>query len=119
MSRFRAAFGLLVAAVLMSAPPVAAAGVSWQIEGGLGSSWVPRTYAPSQPAASVYAAVGFPTRPVRITGEFAAAASFELPFDMYYPESPVPGKRSLTTFLIGLEAGSARARGPFAMVGVG
>jgi len=119
MSRACAWFGLLLAAVLISASHADAAGVSWQIEGGLGSSWVPEPTPPSQPAASIYAAIGFPTRPVRITGEFGAAASFEPIGLSFIPESPVPGRRSLTTFLIGLEAGSARARGPFAMVGVG
>jgi len=117
MSRSWGWFGVLAAFALVSTSHPAAAGVSLQLEGGFGSSWVPA--ASSQPAASFYATIGFPTRAVRIAGEFGGTASFEPP-TMRFPESPVPGDRSLTTFLVGLEAvSSSRARGPFAMAGAG
>jgi hypothetical protein len=58
-------------------------------------------------------------KPVRLTIEFAATASEDFG-TLYIPEGPMPGQRSLTTILIGVEAvRSADARGPFASVGVG
>jgi len=117
MKRLVRRWGGALAVCVLTCASQAKAGVSWQIDGGFGSSWV--SVASSEPAASFYTAIGFPTRPVRITGEFGASSSFEGP-GLRIPESPLPGDRSLTTFLVGVEAvGSAHARGPFGMIGVG
>ena len=98
----------------------AASGFSAHIEGGIGNLRVPPIAVPYSFAGTGGAGISYPTGPVRFALEIAASVGDDLPFELRIPEAPATGKRSLTTFLLEIEAVErTHARGPFASVGLG
>jgi len=104
---------------LVGGAQAATPGISIHVEGGFGASRVSDLPVPSTSALTASAGFGFPVKPVRLAIELAATASEEF-MARYIPEEPMPGQRTLTTLLVGMEAvGSPNARGPFVTGGIG
>ncbi len=111
-----AALALLAASV--PRPVLAERPVRASVEVGLGFATVA-----SQATLDGTLCAGLSTSlrgPLRVAVEFAATSGSGIIPVSYIPEGPIPGDRSLTTFLLGIEAwGSRDAHGPFAFLGLG
>jgi len=110
-----ASLGLTFAACSMAAE----SGPTMHLEGGLGFSDIRPLPSPTTIGATLAVGAGFPARPARFEIEFARTVDGQFE-NIYIPEGPFPGRRSLTTFLVGLEAVERiRGRGFFATAGIG
>ena len=112
--------GLLAALAVLHAPSPSSATPRWSahVEGGPGVTDVRPLPSPSTLGGMVWAGVGVPVRPGRATFEFAASSGDD--FGIMIPEGPFSGARSLTTFLLGVEAiNHESGRGFFAATGAG
>lgn len=112
---------LLSALTVLCVPShsAAAARFSGNLEGGPGLTYTGPALLPMTPGGMFCAGVGLPVQPGRVTFEVAASAG-----DAFAVSSPasssLSGARSLTTFLLGIEAvNHTTGRGPFASLGVG
>ena len=113
--------GLLFIASPAMAVTGGVAPIGAHVEAGLGSTSVRPLEKQSAPGATVGAGLSAPLRgALRIGLEFAASVGGDPPGVSHIPEASRPGDRTLTTFLLGIEARSSyRDDGPFAFLGAG
>lgn len=109
----------------IASPALVAAGavrpISAHVEAGFGSTTVRPLEKQTAPGATVCAGLNAPlTGHLRVGLELAASVGGDLPGVGYLPEASGPGDRTLTTFLLGIEARSSHpGNGPFAFLGIG
>jgi hypothetical protein len=116
--RLQLALGALLFA---TSSATAAAPISAHLEVGIGSTTIRPLEVQTAMGASVCAGFSNPVRrSLRVGLEFSASSGGDLIPTGHIPEAPQPGNRSLTTLLLGIEAGPRFHRsGPFAFLGAG